>query len=124
MGTGHLFRGRIASKVCGRRSCARPSARRKRSSRTWLWCAGPGTRPVGGLGEWSGGPRAVFGLGSARGRRLTPARLIVGDVLGTIPADTPQVALQQDLEKEQRRLRLQPDPEKKILDLDLRKPND
>lgn len=47
-------------------------------------------------------------------------KMIVGERMGTIPPDTPLVPLQRDLIREQRRLKLRPDPEKSTLNLDLR----
>jgi hypothetical protein len=55
---------------------------------------------------------------------LIQRRLVVGERLGTVPAATPMVPLQQDLHDQQRSLRLRPEAAPRDYDLDLRKPND
>ena len=55
---------------------------------------------------------------------LIQRRLVVGERLGTVPAVTPMVPLQQDLHNQQRSLRLRPEAQPRDYDLDLRKPND
>jgi uncharacterized protein DUF5682 len=81
-------------------------------------------RPVPGLGELTEATRAVLCGGSDAPMRVVHRRLIVGETLGGVPEDTPLVPLLQDLAREQRRLRLPPDPAERVIDLDLRKPND
>jgi hypothetical protein len=44
--------------------------------------------------------------------------------LGQVPDATPSLPLQQDLQREQKRLRLPPEATQEVRDLDLRKPND
>ena len=56
--------------------------------------------------------------------RLIHEKLIVGETLGEVPDETPMVPLQQDLLREQRRLRCHPRRRQRTLDLDLRKPTD
>lgn len=51
-------------------------------------------------------------------------RLEIGDALGAVPEETPDVPLARDLAAAQRRLRLRPSAERKALDLDLRNETD
>ncbi|MCX2184423.1 hypothetical protein KV205_28400 [Streptomyces sp. SKN60] len=81
-------------------------------------------RPLAGLGETTDAIRAVMGDGSDVALDLVRDRLVVGDVLGTVPAAAPAVPLQRDLERLQRSLRLKPEAQERELDLDLRKDND
>jgi hypothetical protein len=81
-------------------------------------------RPLAGLPEVTEATRAVLGQGADAALALIHERLVVGEVLGEVPADSPSVPLQADLEREQRRLRLKPEASPRDLDLDLRKPND
>ena len=81
-------------------------------------------RPLPGLPELNEAAQAVFCFGSALPMRLIHERLIVGEALGAVPADTPLAPLQLDLSREQRRLRLPPEASWRDYDLDLRKPND
>ena len=62
--------------------------------------------------------------GDAMPMQLIRDRLEIGEILGEVPADTPSVPLQADLEAQQRRLRLKPAAEIKPLDLDLRNDTD
>lgn len=80
--------------------------------------------PMPGLAELNEAILAVL-CGAVQARlRLIRERLEVGDRLGTVPADAPAVPLQRDLEAQQRRLRLPPSAEQKVLDLDLRNETD
>lgn len=81
-------------------------------------------RPLPGLAEMNEAARAVFCFGSDLPMRLIAEKLIVGEILGGVPEETPMVPLQQDLAHEQKRLRLPAENAQKALDLDLRKPND
>jgi hypothetical protein len=81
-------------------------------------------RPLPGLGELNEASVAVLCHGDALPMRLIHDKLIVGDQLGSVPAATPTVPLQQDVTSEQRRLRLKPETGVRNLDLDLRTPND
>jgi len=56
--------------------------------------------------------------------RLIHDKLIVGELLGTIPQETPTVPLHRDLQTEQKRLRMPADAGEKVYDLDLRKETD
>ncbi len=54
---------------------------------------------------------------------LVRRQMEIGDVIGSIPADSEHVPLQRDLEAEQKRVRLKPSTEIKRLELDLREDN-
>ncbi|MCF2126138.1 DUF5682 family protein [Strepomyces sp. STD 3.1] len=81
-------------------------------------------RPLAGLGETTDAVRAVMCDGSDVPLALVRDRLVVGDVLGEVPAGAPAVPLQRDLARLQRRLRLKPEARRRELELDLRKDTD
>ncbi len=81
-------------------------------------------KPLPTLTEMNESARAIFCFGDDTPMKLIHDRLIVGEVLGVTPTDAPTVPLQQDLAREQKRLRFQPEAAQKVVDLDLRKPND
>jgi hypothetical protein len=81
-------------------------------------------RPLPGLPELNEAAQAVFCFGGDTPMRLIHAQLIVGETLGDVPGETPQAPLQQDLAREQRRLRMPAEASWRDYDLDLRKPND
>ena len=81
-------------------------------------------RPLPGLPELNEAAQTVFCFGSALPMRLIHEKLIVSERLGSVPDATPMVPLQQDLLREQRRLRLQAEATQRDLDLDLRKQTD
>ncbi|MBS0659034.1 MAG: hypothetical protein JSR82_12405 [Verrucomicrobia bacterium] len=81
-------------------------------------------QPVPGLAEFREAARAIFCFGGDAPMQLIRERLEVGAVLGRIPDEAPQVPLQRDLQREQKRLRLPPEALERTLELDLRKPND
>lgn len=81
-------------------------------------------RSAPGLDELQESARAVFALGDETVLRFVDDALVVGDRLGEVPPEVPTVPLQQDLEAQQRSLRLKPEAVQKTLDLDLRQPND
>ncbi|UGY93205.1 DUF5682 family protein [Streptomyces gobiensis] len=81
-------------------------------------------RPLAGLGETVDAVRAVMCEGSEVPLALIRDRLIVGDVLGEVPAGAPAVPLQRDLARAQRSLRLKPEARERDLELDLRTAND
>ncbi|WP_260474459.1 DUF5682 family protein [Streptomyces sp. WAC 04229] len=81
-------------------------------------------RPLAGLGETTDAVRAVMCDGSDVPLALVRDRLVVGDVLGEVPAGAPAVPLQRDLARVQRRLRLKPEARRRELELDLRKDTD
>ncbi|MFI8424380.1 DUF5682 family protein [Streptomyces sp. NPDC085479] len=77
-------------------------------------------RPRPGLTETTDAVRAVLCEGSDLPLALVRDRLVVGDVLGEVPAAAPAVPLQRDLNRLQRSLRLKPEAGERELDLDLR----
>jgi hypothetical protein len=81
-------------------------------------------RPLPGLSETTDAVRAVMCEGSDVPLALVHDRLVVGDVLGEVPAGAPAVPLQRDLARIQRRLRLKPEARERELELDLRKETD
>ncbi|WP_406409787.1 DUF5682 family protein [Streptomyces halstedii] len=81
-------------------------------------------RPAAGLTEATDAARAVMCEGSDVPLALVHDRLVVGEALGAVPDDAPAVPLQRDLAGQQRTLRLRPEPERRGLELDLRKGTD
>jgi hypothetical protein len=81
-------------------------------------------RPLAGLPELTEATRAVLGQGADVALALVHEKLVVGQVLGRVPAEAPTVPLQADLEREQRRLRLRTEAGAREVDLDLRKNTD
>ncbi|MFD0504854.1 DUF5682 family protein [Streptomyces chiangmaiensis] len=81
-------------------------------------------RPLPGLAETTDAVRAVMCEGSDVPLALVHDRMVVGDVLGEVPASAPAVPLQRDLDRLQKRLRLKPEPLERELELDLRKDTD
>ncbi|MFD4372769.1 DUF5682 family protein [Streptomyces sp. NPDC058486] len=77
-------------------------------------------RPRPGLDETTDAVRAVLCEGSDVPLALVRDRLVVGDVLGEVPAAAPAVPLQRDLDRRRRSLRLKPEADERELDLDLR----
>jgi hypothetical protein len=77
-----------------------------------------------GLNELFDAVRAVLCFGDDAPLRLISEKLIVGERMGVVPADTPMVPLQRDLQSAQKRLRFLPEASHKTVELDLRKPND
>jgi hypothetical protein len=81
-------------------------------------------RPIPGLPEMNEAARTVFCFGREAPMSLIWRKLIVSERLGDVPDATPMTPLQQDLQREQRRLRLKPDAEGRDLRLDLREARD
>ncbi len=81
-------------------------------------------RPLAGLGETTDAIRAVMCDGSDVPLALVRDRLVIGDVLGEVPAAAPASPLQRDLARLQRSLRLKPEAAVKEVDFDLRKDMD
>ncbi|MFI1653820.1 DUF5682 family protein [Streptomyces sp. NPDC020472] len=81
-------------------------------------------RPRPGLDETTDAVRAVLCEGSDVPLDLVRVRLVVGDVLGEVPAGAPAVPLQRDLDRRRRTLRLKPEAQERELGLDLRKETD
>ncbi len=81
-------------------------------------------RPIPGLPELNEAVQSVLCFGGTAPMRLIWNKLIVSDRLGEVPDDTPMVPLQQDVQREQKRLKLKPDTEPKEKKLDLRDETD
>jgi len=79
-------------------------------------------RAIPGLDELLEVTRTVFCFGSDKPMALIDQKLIIGEVLGSVPDDAPMIPLQQDLRREQRRLLMRPTAEASVLNLDLRTP--
>lgn len=77
--------------------------------------------PMPGLDELTEATRTVLCFGDDRPLKLIYRKLIVSDRLGKVPPETPLIPLQQNLHRLQKRLRLKPTAEEKLLTLDLRK---
>ncbi|MCB0545970.1 MAG: hypothetical protein KDD19_00180 [Phaeodactylibacter sp.] len=82
--------------------------------------------PIAGIEEMKEAALAVFCNGNTAPLQLIERQLIIGEEIGEVPADIPQIPLQRDLESRIRSLRLtnafrSSSPETKALDL--RKPN-
>ncbi len=77
-----------------------------------------------GLLELNEATQTVLCFGNDVPLRLIHEKLIVGEVLGQVPDETPAVPLQQDLQREQKRLRFPAEASQKTIDLDLRKEKD
>lgn len=75
-------------------------------------------RPHPGLDEVLDAAEAVMG-----GRPLVERRLVIGDAIGSVPDDAPQVPLARDLAKRQRSARLKPESGDATVEIDLRTPN-
>jgi hypothetical protein len=78
-------------------------------------------RAIPSLDELLEAVRSVAAFGSEVPLAVVRDRLVVGRVMGKVPADAPIAPLAADLAREGRRLRLKPVEEKTPLDLDLRK---
>lgn len=81
-------------------------------------------RPLADLSDIADACRAVFCFDSDLGMQLIASKLLIGQRLGEVPEETPLVPLQQDLQRQQKRLRLKPEALEKSLDLDLRNETD
>jgi hypothetical protein len=77
-----------------------------------------------GLEELNEATQSVICFGDPIQLELLFKELIVGNKIGKVPEDAPQVPLQKDLEKLQKRLRLTPKAFDQPYTLDLRQPND
>lgn len=81
-------------------------------------------RPRPTLEELNEAALAVLCHGDATPLRLIEEQLSIGERLGEVPDHTPMLPLQKDLQRQQKRLRLPPEAGQRLLELDLRKPND
>ena len=68
--------------------------------------------------------QTVLCYGDSQPLDLIREKLIVGEAMGRVPPDVPLVPLQRDLQNEQTRLELRPNPELKTHEFDLREPRD
>ena len=80
-------------------------------------------RPHPGLPEVLEACQAVLCGGSDVPMRLVARKLLVGDILGRVPEQTPMVPLAMDLAATRKRLRLKQSAAEQQLDLDLRTPS-
>ena len=81
-------------------------------------------RPVPGLPEYNDAAVTVLAAGDGPSLALVSSRWHFDARLGSVPADFPSAPLQQDVAAQQKRLRLPPKTEERLLDLDLRESND
>ncbi|RNI28243.1 hypothetical protein EFA69_19450 [Rufibacter immobilis] len=77
-------------------------------------------QPKASLVEFNEAVRTVMCIGDDIQLQLIWRELIVGHQIGSIPAESPQVPLQRDMEAWQKKLRLKPQEQAKIQSLDLR----
>jgi hypothetical protein len=89
------------------------------------------TRTASALAALRGRPRpglaevldaADTTMAGSAGIALIERDLIVGDAIGEVPDDAPQVPLARDLAAQQRRARLKPQADRQVVELDLRTP--
>ncbi|MFM2077065.1 MAG: hypothetical protein RJA49_955 [Actinomycetota bacterium] len=78
-------------------------------------------RPRPGLAEVLDAADAV--MAGSTGLALIERELVVGDAIGEVPDDAPQVPLARDLAAQQRSVRLKPTADGRVLELDVRTPN-
>jgi hypothetical protein len=81
-------------------------------------------RPLADLSDIADATRAIFCFDSDIAMRLIESDLLIGHRMGELPDDVPMVPLQQDLLRQQKRLRLKPEAQDKPIDLDLRNETD
>lgn len=77
-------------------------------------------RPAVGLDEVLDAADSV--LADAGGLALIRRELVIGSAIGEVPAEAPAVPLARDLAAQQRAVRLKPEPDGRLLELDLRTP--
>lgn len=77
-------------------------------------------RPMPGLEEFNEATLTVFCAGNTAPLQLIADRLIVGEIMGSVPDAIPVVPLQRDLQQQQDRLKLRVQAEASTLNLDLR----
>jgi hypothetical protein len=78
-------------------------------------------RPRPGLAEVLDAADTV--MAGSSGMALIERELIVGNAIGDVPDDAPQVPLARDLAAQQRKVRLKPEADKRTLELDVRAAN-
>jgi hypothetical protein len=81
-------------------------------------------RQLPGLDEVTEATRAVLVDGDDTALALVTSRLVVGEALGEVPAETPTVPLDADLRATARTRRMKFEATERLLDLDLRKEGD
>ena len=81
-------------------------------------------RPLAGLSEVTEATRAVLCGGNDVLLDLVTREAVVGELLGSVPGETPQAPVAADLAAQARRLRMRRDATERVIELDLRKPND
>ncbi|MFG1911122.1 DUF5682 family protein [Kribbella sp. NPDC048928] len=81
-------------------------------------------RPLAGLSEVTEATRAVLCGGNDVLLDLVTREAVVGELLGTVPSETPQAPVAADFAAQARRLRMKRDAAERVVELDLRKPND
>ncbi|GAA1597694.1 DUF5682 family protein [Kribbella hippodromi] len=81
-------------------------------------------RPLAGLSEVTEATRAVLCGGNDVLLDLVTREAVVGELLGTVPGETPQAPVAADLAAHARRLQMKRDVTERVVELDLRKPND
>lgn len=80
-------------------------------------------RPSVGLSELDDATESVLCEGSTLPLGLIHRRIVVGEALGQVPAETPMVPLARDVDRTQRALRMRPSPSETTVVLDLRRPS-
>jgi hypothetical protein len=86
--------------------------------------AGLRARPLAGLAEVSEATKSVMCDGDEVAAAFVTKDLVVGELLGAVPARAPAVPLEADLRAQARTLRLKIDPLERTLALDLRSATD
>jgi hypothetical protein len=81
-------------------------------------------RPLAGLSEVTEATRAVLCGGNDVLLDLVTREAVVGELLGSVPGETPQAPVAADLAAQARRLRMKRDAAERVIELDLRKAND
>jgi uncharacterized protein DUF5682 len=81
-------------------------------------------RTLAGLSEVTEATLAVLCGGNQVQLDLVTREVVVGERLGAVPASVAQAPVAADLTAQARRLRLRKEPTERIIELDLRKPND
>lgn len=81
-------------------------------------------RSAPGLPELGEAAASVMAMGEPETLAFIDRALVIGERMGTVPADVPTVPLQRDLAEIQKRLRLKPEALERTLELDLRTPGD
>ncbi len=78
-------------------------------------------RPRPGLAEVLDAADTV--MAGSTGLALIDRELVIGDVIGEVPDDAPQVPLSRDVAAQQRKVRLKPSADARTVELDVRTPN-